>query len=326
MKTYQVAILALNNIGAFHLSVPCLVFQDVFIDLTPAFSVKTCSPHPDNINLSSGFSLSVMHDLSAIEAADIVIIPSWPNALPEPDKELLEIINKAYKRGAIIVGLCLGAYVLAKSGILDGKRATTHWGYEKQFKHVFSKVTIDCRPLFIEQDNILTSAGTVASIDCCLHLVRKLCGSEVASHIARTMVAAPFRSGGQQQYIPSPIIKQPNKKVQFNELIASVSQHLHLSYDLNSLASQCAMSRRTFTRQFKAAYGCTFGEWLLNQRLALSQQLLESTEMPIAHIAEQSGIGSESVFRKHFKKQFSVSPSQWRRTFNGLSINEDMAN
>ncbi|MGX9520735.1 GlxA family transcriptional regulator [Vibrio mediterranei] len=317
MSQYTIALVALNNISAFHLSVPCLVFQDVFVEQQPLFELMICSESSNHISLSTGFQASVSHDLSALDKADIIIVPSWPNSLPEPSETLLKRLRVNYQRGATIVGLCLGAYALAKAGLLDGKRATTHWGFQQIFIDAFPRVDIDCEPLFIEQDRIITSAGTAASLDCCLHIVRSLCGSDIASNLARMMVTAPFRSGGQLQYIPNPITKQPDKPTSFGHVIGEIEQHLAEHYDLDSVAQRCAMSRRTFTRQFKAAYGCTFGEWLLNKRLALSQQLLESTHYTVATTAELSGFGSESVFRKHFKAAFNTSPSQWRANFQG---------
>ncbi|MGR5092139.1 GlxA family transcriptional regulator [Vibrio maritimus] len=317
MKQFQIALIALDNISAFHLSVPCLVFQDVFVDQTPAFHLTICSENANAVSLSTGFQASITHGLEAVDAADIVIVPSWPNTLPEPSELLLTKLRAAHQKGATIVGLCLGAYALAKAGLLDGKRATTHWGFQDAFQAEFPNVIVDCDPLFIDEHQIITSAGTAASLDCCLHIVRSLCGSKVASQIARMMVTAPFRSGGQQQYIPNPIAKQPDKATSFGHVISEIEQNLTQSYDLDSVAVKCAMSRRTFTRQFKAAYGCTFREWLLNRRLALSQQLLESTSLNISTVAELCGFGSESVFRKQFSKSFNISPSKWRTTFRG---------
>ncbi|MEZ9627990.1 GlxA family transcriptional regulator [Vibrio breoganii] len=317
MKQYSVALIALDNISSFHLSVPCLVFQDVFINQVPVFNLTLCSEGAVDVSLSSGFTASIDHDLSVIENADIVIVPSWPNTLPEPSQDLLDKLKQADERGATIVGLCLGVYAVAKAGLLDDKRATTHWAFSNKFQQAFPRVDIDCEPLFIEQANVITSAGTAASLDCCLHIVRRLCGNDIASNIARVMVTAPFRSGGQQQYIPSPIDKHTDSEVSFVLVINDIAQNLGQSYDLDSVAARCAMSRRTFTRQFKAQYGCTFGEWLTQQRLAFSQQLLESTDYSISSVAELSGIGSDSVFRKHFKKSFNVSPTQWRTIFRG---------
>ncbi|WP_375753848.1 GlxA family transcriptional regulator [Vibrio sp. HN007] len=316
-KTKKVAVLAFEDISAFHLSVPCLVFQDVFIDRAPVFDLSICALSGTKINSTSGFSIEVQHDLSLLDQADIIVVPSWPSDLPEVPTVLTDKLIKAHSNGAMLVGLCLGSFVVAETGLLDGKTATTHWAFSEAYIKKFPKVKFDSQPLFIAHDQIITSAGTAAALDCCLYIIRLLCGSEVASQLARVMVTAPFRSGGQQQYIPTPIPARPEQETGISKVIEKIEQQLDQQHDIDSVAQQCAMSRRTFTRHFKAAYGCTFGEWLMNQRLKLSQQLLEASEFPISHVAQLSGFGSESVYRKHFKHAFNVTPSQWRRHFSG---------
>ncbi len=311
----KITLVAFEGISAFHLSVPCMVFQDIFVGQSPRFDLKVCSENNSQFETSSGFGVVIDKDLSAIEEADIVIIPSWPNDLPEPSKQLLEALKEHHGKGKLLVGLCLGSYVLACAGVLDGKRATSHWAFAKQFQQRFPKVNFDSNPLFIEHETIITSAGVAASLDCCLHIVRRLCGSELANDLARKMVTAPFRTGGQQQYIPAPINVKPLAETSISLVIEQVEQNLNLSHSLDEVAERCAMSKRTFTRQFKSTYGCTFGEWLQNQRLVLSQRLLESTQLSISQVAEQAGFSSDSVFRKHFKSAFHVSPIQWRATF-----------
>lgn len=313
----KVALVAFEGISAFHLSVPCLVFQDVFIEGQALFKLDICSLTNSEIATGSGFNIVVERDMSIIDCADIIIVPSWPNSLPCPPTILIEKLVAAHHRGAMLVGLCLGAFVIAETGLLDGKTATTHWAFSQQFSQRFPKVQFDSQPLFIEHEQLITSAGTAAALDCCLHIIRKLCGSEVASQLARVMVTAPFRTGGQQQYIPTPISPKPEQVTSFTQVIEQVEGQINQEHSIESLAERCAMSRRTFTRQFKATYGCTFGQWLMNQRLKLSQQLLESSHYPIAQVAELAGFGSESVYRKHFKAAFQLSPSQWRANFSG---------
>lgn len=314
-KTTNIALLAFEGISAFHLSVPCMVFQDVFIEQAAPFSLKTCAESNQELISSSGFSIAVQENLSVMEQADIIVIPSWPNSLPKPSKTLIDTLKRQNERGALLVGLCLGSYVLACAGILDGKRATTHWAFANIFQDCFPLVQFDPNPLFIEHEHVITSAGTAASLDCCLHIVRRYCGGKVSNDLARIMVTAPFRSGGQQQYIPVPISDKTPKETSLSLVIENVSENPTKQYSLDEVAERCAMSKRTFTRQFKLAYGCTFGQWLLNQRLVLSQRLLETTLSPIPQIAELAGFGSESVFRKHFSTAFHVSPTQWRTTF-----------
>jgi transcriptional regulator GlxA family with amidase domain len=311
----NIALVAFEGISAFHLSVPCMVFQDIFIGQTPRFDLTICSESSSQFETSSGFSVVIESDLSAIESADIVIIPSWPNELPDPSARLTAALQAHSAQNKLLVGLCLGTYALASAGVLNGKRATTHWAFCEQFQNRFPAVEFDPNPLFIEHDTMMTSAGIAASLDCCLHIVRRFCGSELANDLARKMVTAPFRSGGQQQYIPTPISTKVVKETSLSLVIEDVEQHLFQPHSLDGVATRCAMSKRTFTRQFKASYGCTFGEWLLNQRLVLSQRLLETTQSSIPEVAEQAGFGSESVFRKHFKSAFHVAPTQWRASF-----------
>lgn len=311
----KVAVIAFEGISAFHLSVPCLVFQDVFIEQQPKFSVSLCSLSGDEFSSGSGFGISIEEGVERARDCDIIVVPSWPNSLPQVPKALIDELILCHSKGKTIVGLCLGAFVLAESGLLDGKKATTHWAFSQQFKDRFPLVEFDEQPLFIDNESTITSAGTAAALDCCLHIVRKVCGTEVATQLARIMVTAPYRSGGQQQYIPTPIQTKPIQAISFEGVIQEIEQNLTKSYNLDEVASLCAMSRRTFTRQFKAAYGCSFGEWLLQQRLKLSQRLLESTDYAIHQVAEQAGFGSESVFRKHFKATFNLAPTQWRDKF-----------
>ncbi|WP_153914009.1 GlxA family transcriptional regulator [Shewanella sp. TC10] len=311
----KITLVAFEGISAFHLSVPCMVFQDIFVGQPPQFDLKICTENGSQFETGSGFDVVIDRNLSAIEAADIVIIPSWPNDLAEPSKQLIAALQEHHRKDKLLVGLCLGSYVLACAGVLDGKKATTHWAFSEQFQQQFPKVEFDPNPLFIEHETLITSAGIAASLDCCLHIVRRLRGSKLANDIARKMVTAPFRTGGQQQYIPAPINTKPLKETSLSLVIEKVEQNLNLSHSLEEVAARCAMSKRTFTRQFKATYGCTFGEWLQNQRLVLSQGLLETTQNSIPQIAQQAGFGSDSVFRKHFKTAFHVSPIQWRATF-----------
>ncbi|MUJ36911.1 GlxA family transcriptional regulator [Aliivibrio fischeri] len=315
IEPIKITLVAFEGVSAFHLSVPCMVFQDIFVGQSPRFDLKICSENGSQFDTGSGFGVVINRDLSAIEEADIVIIPSWPDHLPEPNEQLLVALQEHHAKNKLLVGLCLGTYVLACAGVLDEKRATTHWAFSEQFQLRFPKVEFDPTPLFIEDETTITSAGIAASLDCCLHIVRRFFGSELANDLARKMVTAPFRTGGQQQYIPAPINAKALTETSISLVIEQVEQNLNQSYSLDEVAKRCAMSKRTFTRQFKATYGCTFGEWLQNQRLVLSQRLLETTQFSISQVAEQAGFGSDSVFRKHFKSAFHVSPIQWRTSF-----------
>jgi transcriptional regulator GlxA family with amidase domain len=214
----------------------------------------------------------------------------------------------------LVAGLCLGAYALAYSGLLDGRRATTHWKFGEDFSVRFPSISCDINPLFIKDENILTSAGSAASIDCCLHIVKQFYGAKIANKIARMMVSSPERSGGQRQYIEHPTLERP-KDERIAKLLDHVVANINANYTLAYAADYCVMSIRSFSRNFKSSNGISFTAWLVNTRLNHSLELLESTDLPITHIAEQSGFHSEQVFRKHFKHHFDTSPLAWRNMF-----------
>lgn len=324
MGKIKVAIVAFENISAFHLSVPCLIFRDALDPVENPFDVNVCCRENQAVPTSSGYSLNIKYSLEIINQSDIVIIPSWGDIDELPSDELIQALRHAYRKGATLVGLCLGAFALAATGLLDGYSATTHWAYSEPFSQQFPEVKFDPEPLYIEHDRLITSAGTVEAIDCCLHIARSFLGNNKVSELARLLVTAPYRHGGQKQYIPLPVPEKPANKtiaMVMDKMIGELNQ----PHSIESAAEQCAMSRRTFTRQFRALTGISFGEWLLNQRLQYSQQLLEHSDHSIHRIAELSGFGSESAYRKHFKKTFNVSPRDWRTGFQDADQNSSVS-
>lgn len=313
MAVKQVAVVAFDGISSFHLSIPCVVFKDAFFDGVSPFELKVCAEKPGKLPVSSGFDIYVEHGLNILAQADLIIIPSTDITQP-PAKKLLSYLRKAHEQGAIIVGLCVGAYVLAEAGLLDNKTATTHWAYAEQFRTRFAQVNLDAEPLFIEQDRIITSAGTAAALDCCLYILRQLCGAQLASEVARKLVTAPFRSGGQKQYIELPLPEKSSDQ-RISQMMSDVLADLNRDYTIDQVAQRCAMSRRHFSRVFKQLVGSSFVGWLTTARLKYAQELLEFSNTAIALIAEQAGFRSEENFRKQFKQVFQVSPSRWRSTF-----------
>jgi transcriptional regulator GlxA family with amidase domain len=214
------------------------------------------------------------------------------------------------------VGLCLGAYVLAEAGLLDGRRATTHWECAPDFARRYPKVRLDADLLYVADGNIVTSAGTAAGIDCCLHMLREQYGAEAANCVARRLVVPPHRRGGQAQFIEQPL-PATSRDARLTDLIEQVRARPQLPYSLDSLAQKALMSRRTFTRRFRQLTGTTVGLWLLSERLALAQRLLESSNRPIESIGALAGFGSPASLRHHFRAAFGVSPTSWRQTFKG---------
>jgi len=313
METHSVAVLAYDQISAFHLSVPCVVFGDQHAGL-PEFDLKVCAHEPGPLETTAGFSVNVAHGLEALETAQTIIVPSWRDPAERPSTAVLDALVAAGDRGARVVGLCLGAYVLAEAGMLDQRRATTHWAYAQDFARRYPAIDVDADVLYIDDGNMLTSAGTAAGIDCCLHLLRTRYGAEAANHVARRLVVPPHRQGGQAQFVEQPI-PATARDSRLGGLIDWVRANLDQPHSLDSLAGKALMSRRTFTRHFRQLTGTTVNAWLQDERLALCQRLLETTDHPIEHIAALAGFGSPESLRLHFRKAFKVSPTAWRHTF-----------
>jgi transcriptional regulator GlxA family with amidase domain len=317
MISETIAVVAFNGISPFHLSIPHAIFgEDRTAAGVPPFTVVTCAAEKGRLTTTAGYTLGRMRSLREIEGAGIVVVSSWRDPDEVPPQPLLKALKKAYQRGATVVGLCLGSYVLAAAGLLDGRQATTHWAWAAHFAERFPLVQVDPDVLYLDDGKIITSAGGAAGIDCCLHLLRKLHGAEVAGRVARRMVVPPHRQGGQAQYIeqPVPSSMEPDRLALALEW---AQQNLHHSQTIDDLATRAFMSRRTFTRRFRQATGTAFGAWLLNQRLALAQRLLERTTKPIGIIAEEAGFGSEVSLRQQFGKVLKISPARYRKEFAG---------
>ncbi|WP_236348028.1 GlxA family transcriptional regulator [Enterobacter cancerogenus] len=313
MPLTHVAIVAVDGFSPFHYAVPCILFGDTVSGET-RFKVTICAEKPGLLTSKDGFALNATQDFSAIGQADIVVVPYWQHVLKRPPQALLDSLVQAKKRGAAIVGLCLGAFVLGYAGILDGKRAATHWEFERQFQSLFPKVQLDINALYVDDDHIITSAGTAAALDCCLYIIRQRFGSVVANQIARRMIVPPHREGGQAQFIAQPVPKD-TRDARINCLIDYLQQHIAQPHNLDSLAAIVSMSRRTLTRHFTHATGMSVADWLSAERLRRSQILLESGNLPIESVAAEVGFASAVTYRQQFKARFGVSPMEWRKTF-----------
>lgn len=315
MSELSVAIVATPGVSPFHFSIPCMVFSQM-VHRPGLFRVETCAERAGPVPGGMGFSIDVPHGPELLETADIIIVPYWNHPDECPPPALLESLCRAWARGSELVGLCLGTYVLAYAGLLDNRRAATHWEFEEDFRARFPAVHLDANALYTTDDRLVTSAGTAAAIDCCLSIVRERCGSAVANRAARRLVVPPYREGGQAQFIERPVpVNTRDEKI--NELIEYLRRNLERQHDLDALAGFVNMSRRTFTRHFLRATGMTVGEWIIAQRLQRSQELLETTGFSIETVAEMAGFQSPVSFRQSFRARFNVSPREWRRTFRG---------
>ena len=313
----RVAVIAFDRISPFHLSVPCVVFgEDRSEGGVPPFELAVCAAEPGTLTTTAGFTIGATQGLDALRGADVIVVPSWRDTREAPPAALCEALRDAHGRGAILVGLCLGAYVLAHAGLLDGRPGTTHWAAADDFARRFPAVRFDPEVLYIDDGDLLTSAGTAAGLDCCLHLMRRLCGASAANYVARRLVVPPHRQGNQAQYVQQPLAAA-GRGDRLAGLLDWIRAHLDTPHTLDSLAQRALMSRRTFTRQFRSTTGSTVSAWLLGERLARAQQLLESTDQPIDAIAQRAGFGSAASLRQHFVERFRTTPSAWRREFRG---------
>jgi transcriptional regulator GlxA family with amidase domain len=310
---HDVAVLAFPGIRPFHLSVPTLVFTaDLDGRPLPHYRITVCAVEPGALPTRSGFDIAVHHGLAAFETADTVIVPSWEPDLPVPP-ELTAALRAAHARGARVVALCLGAFVLAESGLVDGRELTTHWHGAERLAARYPRVRVRSDVLWTDLGDVVSSAGTVAALDCCLHLVRADLGAAVAAAVARRLVMAPHRDGSQAQFIPTPV--PDDERDDIAAAMAWASRRLAEPLDLDAWADGALMSRRTFTRRFRDRTGESPGRWLLRRRLELARTLLETTQLPMDEVAERSGLGSSASLRRHFREVLGTSPRRHRDQF-----------
>lgn len=317
MQPKEIAVLAFDKISPFHLSVPCLVFENRAG--LPEYNLRICADTPardGSIRTTAGFAVQTSLTLDDAAHADVLIVPSWRDAHERPPKTMVNAVIAAYERGATVLGLCLGAFVLAEAGLLDNREATTHWIAITEFSKRYPRVRLLPDSLYVDSGNgqLITSAGTAAGLDCCLHLIKRWHGAEVANRLARRLVVAPHRQGGQSQYIEQPLHDSPGGD-RLSELLNWLTSNLAEQHTLDSLAERVSMSRRNFTRRFRELTGTTVGQWLLGQRLVYAQRMLETTRQPVEIIAQLAGFGSSVSLRQHFNRIYSISPRMYRSMF-----------
>ncbi|GAA5070879.1 GlxA family transcriptional regulator [Nocardia iowensis] len=309
-----VAVLVIDSVNAFDLVTGGQVFAAARLpDGAPGYAVRMCGEPA--MALASGqdcFTLQTIWPLDAADEADVVIVPGGASVF-DPDIRVVETVRRAAARGAVVASICTGAYVLAAAGLLDGLRATTHWLLADDFAGRYPRVEVDPAVLFIDNGNILTSAGMAAGLDLCLHLVRRDYGSAVAADTARFLVVPLQRDGGQAQFIVRPA--PPQDATALQPLLTWIEQHLTRPLTLADLAQHSGLSVRTLQRRFETQLGTTPLNWLLNARIRHARQLLETTDLPIDRVAEQSGFGSVASLRHHFAHLVGTAPRNYRKTF-----------
>ncbi len=311
----DVAVAVCDGVSVFELGVVCEVFGlDRSDDGLPVYDFAVCAAEPGPIRTSSGFGINPAYGLDRLATADLIAVPAWRSVDEPPPEPLLDALRAGVARGARVMSVCSGAFVLAAAGLLDGRRATTHWKHARTLAARYPAIDVDPNVLYVDAGPVLTSAGTAAGIDLCLHVVREAHGARVANAIARRMVVPPHRDGGQAQYVETPV-PAATGGADFADLLDWAAAHLDQPQSVDTLAARALMSPRTFARRFRATTGTTPHHWLLNQRLLLAARLLEQGGHSVEEVARRSGFGSAATLRHHFARQRGTTPRAYQRTF-----------
>lgn len=317
--------LAYDGLCTFEFGVAVEVFGLPRPELGPdwyRFAVAALDDGP--LRAMGGIRIEADGGLDLLNQADIIVIPGWRGALEPVPTALTIALRQANARGARILSICSGAFVLAASGLLKGRRATTHWRYAATLADLYPDIQVVPDVLYVDEGNILTSAGSAAGIDLCLHLVRRDFGPEAANSVARRLVVQPHREGGQAQFIETPV-PIAREGARLAPLLDHLRETLAEDHSLSSMASRAGMSLRTFLRRFQAMTGTTPGEWLLTERLARAREVLECSSLPVEEVATLTGFGSAATLRHHFRQRLGLSPASYRTHFRQLPVDDPAA-
>jgi transcriptional regulator GlxA family with amidase domain len=316
-EPHRVAVLLLPPVIGFDATIPVQLLSTARDARDrPLYEVTMVGLTADPVPTPTGYALVPAAGAEALDAADTVIVPGTRLPAVRHEGVLPDDVRAAFDRlrpGTRLVSICTGAFVLAAAGRLDGRPATTHWANSESFRRLYPRVRLDENLLFVDDGDVLTSAGLAAGIDLCLHLIRRDHGSAVANHVARYHVVAPWREGGQGQFIERPVPSEPEQSTAFAREWALA--HLDQSLDVARLAAEARMSVRTFNRRFREETGNSPGAWLTGQRVDRARQLLETTDLPVDDVARRAGLGSGASLRQHLRAAVGLSPLAYRRTF-----------
>lgn len=317
MKERLVAVLVYDGLCSFEFSCATELFGLARLGIDPDwYRLETCSPGGRSVVGNFGLKVKPDAALSRLKQASIVIVPGWHDIEGEVPRSIVKALRDAHARGATLASFCSGSFVLAATGLLDGRLATTHWRYAEALQRRYPAVRVDPSVLYLDEGGLMTSAGSAAALDLGLHLIRRDFGPEIANHVARRLVIAPHRDGGQAQFLERPV--QRREQSGLSRVLEKMRQDLSSDRPLSYWASEAAVSQRTFIRQFKAVTGVTPGSWLASIRLDRAKELLESTSLSIDEIAGHCGFGTPATLRHHFRLRLGLTPSAYRKRFSRL--------
>ncbi len=313
----NVAAVLLNGVHPFELGVICEVFGlDRSDEGLPVYDFAVASADGPTLSTHAGFTVTTPHGLERLDEADLIAVPAGQSYVDrEFPEELLAALHRAVDRGARILTVCSGVFVLGAAGLLDGRSCAVHWRHARELAIRYPRARVEPDVLYVDEGPVITSAGTAAGIDACLHIVRQEHGTEVANAIARRMVVPPHRDGGQAQFVERPLPRSACDTV--GGVLAWMERHLDEEITVEQLAERALMSPRTFARRFKEETGTTPYRWLLRQRLLLAQELLEAGDETVDTIAGRAGFGNAAALRHHFLRALGTTPNAYRRTFQG---------
>jgi AraC family transcriptional activator FtrA len=310
----RVALLAYPGAGGFdYVTVNEIFGVDYSNRFGSWYQTRTCALSPGNVELDTGVSVHAPYSLDEAERADLVVVPGWTAEHEVPPEPLLTTLRRAHQQGARIMSICTGAFILGHAGLLNHRRATTHWSTAELLASLFPAAQVDPRPLFVDDSGILTAAGMSAGMDLALHVVRGDFGADAAATLARRLVLAGYRSGGQAQFVD--FLLNPDPDDPLPELLDWMRQHLDQRWSLRSLSARVHMSPRTLTRHFQRITGTTPHQWITRERLLTAQRLLEAGDEPIEKIAARTGMGSAANLRQTFRRELGIPPQVYRTTF-----------
>ncbi len=310
----NVAAIAFDGVAPFELGVLCEAWGvDRSAHDVPLLDFAVCAPTPGLVPTSMGFGLQVEHDLARAAEADLVCIPAQKRDGRMPDS-VLQLLRDTVDRGARVLSVCSGSFVLGEAGLLDGRDCTTHWMYTDELQNRFPKACVIPEVLYVDEDPVITAAGSAAGLDACLHLWRKEYGGRVASMVARRMVVPPQREGGQAQYIARPVPECTAETL--GPLLTWIVDNLGEDHSVEELARRAHMSARTFARRFRAETGATPHAWVTNQRVIAAEELLVRSDASIEFIASEVGFGNAATMRQHFSRVRGISPQGYRQSFS----------